>query len=316
MASRWKQPNEAIFLQTGAIIMMQKTPLILLPFILCILLCLQGFNRESITFSQPEKGVYVVEIDADYFYKNSSVYLSNKLETVEAVAEKTGAKVAINGGFFDPNNEQTISFITVDGVIVADPRQNKSLMENTELQPYMDKILNRSEFRILQCGSGSEAKRISGFAGKQALRNSFMCGKHKKFDIVPHFTPVEEGCMIKYSLQAGPVLLPSLRLEEEFFILKKDDKIVRRSAGALERCARTVIGLKDDKVLLIAISKETGMFLPELTGLVKRLGLEEAMAFDGGSSTSLYVNLSESRFSLVSAGEDAGRKVKSVLLIY
>lgn len=254
-------------------------------------LCLQGFSQESISFSEPEPGVYLVAVNSGYFYKNSSVYLSDKLETVEEAGKKSSAKVAINGGFFDPNNAKTTSFVLVDGKIVADPQQNESLISNFELQPHMGKIMNRAEFRVLQCGMS------------------------KKLDIARHYAPVEKKCTVKYSLQAGPRLLPSLRLADEFFILKEDGKVIRQSASALEKCARSAIGLKNGRVYLIAVDKDHGMTLPELAKLVDRLGMEKALAFDGGSSTSLYVNLPEKKLSLVSAGEGAGRKVKSVLLV-
>lgn len=263
-------------------------PLFLL---LCAFLYLQGFSREAIRFSEPEKGIYIVEIDSQYFHKNSSVYLSDTLETVDDVAKKEDVKVAINGGFFDPNNEKPISFLVVDGKITSDPRENESLMENPELQPYMDKILNRSEFRVLQCG------------------------RERKFDIAHHFAPVEEKCEIKYSLQAGPELIPTLKLKEEFFTLEKNGRVIRQSASALGRYARSAIGLKGDKVYLIAVSDEAGMTISELAELVKRLGMEKALAFDGGSSTSLYVNLPQKKFSLISMGEGVGRRVKTILLV-
>ena len=217
--------------------------------------------------------------------------MSDTLETVDEVARKEGVKVAINGGFFDPNNEKTTSYVVVDGKITADPHENESLMENPELQPYMDKILNRSEFRVLQCG------------------------RQRKFDIAPHFAPVEKECRIKYSLQAGPELIPTLKLNEEFFTLERNGKVVRQSASALGRYARSAIGLKGSKVYLIAISDEAGITIPELAERTKRFGMEKALAFDGGSSTSLYVNLPQEQFSIVSVGEGDGRRVKTILLV-
>lgn len=270
---------------------MKKTLFVFIIALLFVLICFKSYSNEAMRFSELEKGVYVMELDSSYFYKNSSVYLSGKLETVEQVAEKKGVKVAINGGFFDPNNEKTTSFLVIDGEIAADPGQNENLTGNPELSPYMDKILDRSEFRVLEC-----------------------C-RSRKFDIASHFAPVEPECTLKYSLQAGPALVPSLRLTEEFFTLENYGKVVRQSASALQRVARSAIGIKADKIYLIAVDNEAGMTLQELAELVKRMGMEKAMALDGGSSTSLYVNLPEKKFSLASAGEGAGRKVKTVLLV-
>jgi hypothetical protein len=270
---------------------MKRTFFVILTAFICAFACIQVFSRDSIQFSEPEPGVYVVAIDSGYFYKNSLIYLSDELATVDEVAKEKKAKVAINGGFFDPNNAKTTSFVLIDGKIVADPQKNESLTNNPELQPHMGKILNRSEFRVMQCGI------------------------RKKIDIVKHYAPVDAKCVVRYSLQAGPRLLPSFRLADEFFVLKEDGKVIRQSAGSLEKCARSAIGLKEGKVYLIAVDKDHGMTLPELAKLVDLLGMEKAMAFDGGSSTSLNVNLPGTQFSLVSAGEGAGRKVKTILLV-
>ena len=56
------------------------------------------------------------------------------------------------------------------------------------------------------------------------------------------------------------------------------------------------------------------MTLPELADLMKSLGVEQAMAFDGGSSTSLYVNGTD-KFILTSAKDNAARRIKSALII-
>jgi exopolysaccharide biosynthesis protein len=58
------------------------------------------------------------------------------------------------------------------------------------------------------------------------------------------------------------------------------------------------------------------MTLEELAGYMKSLKVDQAMAFDGGSSTSLYVNIADKpKFVLTSAKDNAARKVKSIILI-
>ena len=52
------------------------------------------------------------------------------------------------------------------------------------------------------------------------------------------------------SAQAGPMLLPDLRLEEEFFVVKNaEGRVIRESASVLHKCARTLIGIKEKEVV-------------------------------------------------------------------
>jgi exopolysaccharide biosynthesis protein len=66
----------------------------------------------------------------------------------------------------------------------------------------------------------------------------------------------------------------------------------------------------------VAVSNQTPMTLKELAHFMKSLGVEHSMAFDGGSSTSLYVDIPEKRgFVLNSAKDNAARRVKSILIV-
>ena len=223
-------------------------------------------------------------------------YVSDSLETVQFVAEKTDAIAAINAGFFDPTNSKTTSYIIKDKQLVADPALNSHLMDNPDLQEYLPTILNRSEFRIQDC--------------------MLNCGRYiREFDITEH----NEGtgkCEITHSIQAGPQLVPDLMLEKEGFVVRKNGKVIRQSAGALGKYARSAIGIKDNHVLLVAVSNEAAMTLKQLAELMKNLEVDKALALDGGSSTSLYVNLpGQEKFVLISAKDNAARRVKSIILI-
>lgn len=91
----------------------------------------------------------------------------------------------------------------------------------------------------------------------------------------------------------GPQLLPNLRLEEEFFILKdKDGNVIKESASVLHKTARTLIGLKtleggEQEIHIFIVTNEHPMDIYESRDLCASYGLDSAMAFDGGSSTSL-----------------------------
>jgi len=290
----------------------KKTKFLLIIFLIGILLTIgiavysQICVKPDIEFQVYKDGIYVVSIDADYFAENSDIYVSKSLETVEKAAKENNAKVAINAGFFDPNNGKTTSYILKNNQIVENPENNERLTQSEELKPYFDKILNRSEFRVLKCPVD------------EIFQNEKITSYKTIFEIKNHYEPLppSDYCNLVYSIQAGPELVPNFDLEKEFFILKKDNKVVRESASALHKFARSAIGIKKDRILFVAASNKNPMTLEELAGFMKEIGAEKAMAFDGGSSTSLYVDISEKKeFLLTSAKDNAARRVKSILIV-
>ena len=156
----------------------------------------------------------------------------------------------------------------------------------------MTKILNRTEFRVMQCG------------------NKF------QYDIVSHKSNVPFGCALVTSAQGGPLILPELHLEEEGFIVKDSEgKVIRESASVLHKTSRTIIGLKGiDECHILIITDENPMDMYEVQQLCKDLKLDRAMAFDGGSSTSLNYKRNIEVVSTV--GDGAGRMLKSFMLVY
>jgi len=110
-------------------------------------------------------------------------------------------------------------------------------------------------------------------------------------------------------------LVPNFNLSKEDFVVKKRSKIIRQSVGALGKYARSAIGIKKDHILLITVGNEAAMTLEEFSKFMKKQNVEKAMAFDGGSSTSLYVNLPDyPKFVLTSAKNNSARRVKSMIL--
>ena len=122
---------------------------------------------------------------------------------------------------------------------------------------------------------------------------------------------------IKTSAQGGPQLLPNLQLEEEFFIKKDaDGNVIRESASVLHKTARTLIGLKavekgEQEVHIFIVTNEHPMDIYEARDLCAKYGLDSAMAFDGGGSTSF----DSQELHIVSEKDDTGRKVKSFLIL-
>lgn len=237
--------------------------------------------------SDPQ-GVYIVEVATEKAKNKLVPYVVENLETNLTVYEQTQARFSVNAGFFDAKNQETVSYVVIDGETVLDPTLNERLMNNKVLEPYLDKILNRSEFRIIEDEDGN-----------------------LEYDIAHHNDPVKDGFKIKHSIQGGPLLFPDLKLEEEFFVLKKDGKIISESASALHKHPRTAIGIRDNNVYLFIVTRENPMTLEELSELTRRWGMEKSMGFDGGGSTSFDAR----EIHIRSEKDDTARKVKSFLIL-
>ena len=236
-------------------------------------------------------GIYHIILHGEKIKKKIKFVASESLITNQEAHFKSKAKLTINAGFFDPKNEKTISYIVTDSVTSEDPHFNDSLMNNPYLRKNLDKVLNRTEFRILECD-----------------------GNKFQYQIAPHKTPVDFGCIIKTSAQGGPLILPTLKLEEEFFVVKKDGQVVRESSSVLHKTSRTIIGLKDGEAHILIITDENPMNMYEVQEYCKKIGLERAMAFDGGSSTSL--NYKDEIEVISTKGDGAGRSLKSFLQVF
>lgn len=253
----------------------------------------------AISSFQPVQAVKITETDGIYHIvleqnkktaKRLKCIAVDDLMTNSEVHQKSEAVLTVNGGFFDPQNKKTVSFVTTDGQTSADPLFNENLFADAILRKNLDKILNRSEFRILECFSGY------------------------KFEIAQHKSPVDFECQLMNSIQAGPLVYPKLQLEEEFFILKDTEgNIIRESAFVLHKCARTIIGLKNKEIHIIIFTDKHPATLEEVSKYCEQLELDRAMALDGGSSTSLnYKN----EIEVVSTPDPkSGRMLKSFIIL-
>jgi hypothetical protein len=235
-------------------------------------------------------GIYHIALTGEKIKKRMSFVSSESLITNKEAHQRTASKLTVNAGYFDPKNEKSISYIVTDRNTAEDPQLNQSLLSNPILRRNIDKILNRTEFRVVECSNGKY-----------------------HYEIVPHKSSVDFGCNIITSAQGGPLIYPQLRLEEEFFIVKENGKIVRESCSVLHKTSRTIIGLKNEEAQILIITDEHPMDLYEVHDYVKSLGWDRAMAFDGGSSTSMnYLK----KYNIVSTkGDGAGRSLKSFLIV-
>ncbi|NJL46936.1 MAG: phosphodiester glycosidase family protein [Leptolyngbyaceae cyanobacterium SM2_5_2] len=251
------------------------------------------------TIVLPRAVVHVVTIPDPVNYP-VRVAVADELAPVEQLASQVCATegcavAAINAGFFDPNNGLTTSYGVVDGSLVADPSQNERLMGNPALTPYLDRILNRSEFR------------------------RYTCGGVPRYEITRHRAPSPPGCALEDAVGAGPQLLPQDTSVDEGF-LDPATTPVRDALGSQSANARSAIGLKADGSLVLVLVAQvpdmpSGMTLPELSTFMAEQGVVQALNLDGGSSTTLVYGRTVHHGRRDPAGEVIQRPVKSILWV-
>lgn len=236
-------------------------------------------------------GIYTIKINTSKLNGELKPHYVVNLTTNKNVMDETGARLVINAGFFDPKNHQTSSFLTKDGKLILNPNNNKNLINNKHLQPYLDKIFNRSEFRVL----------------KNAEKGNL------KYDIALHNDAIPQGYELVHAIQGGPGLVPDLRLEEEFFVLTRPDGTIEQRSSSLSKYARTLVGIKGNDVYFVVATNEHPISLPEASDIMKAAGFEKAMAYDGGGSVSL--DFRDDNIHVVSEKNQVGRPLKSFWII-
>ena len=240
-------------------------------------------------------GIYHVVLSGDKIKKQIQFVSSPNLITNKEAHNKSGSLLTINTGFFDPKNQKTMSYIVNESQTVEDPIFNENIMANPVLRQNMKKILKRTEFRILDCDS------------------------KLKYEIAQHNSKIDFMCSVETSAQGGPQLLPNLRLEEEFFIVKDEDgNVIREAASVLHKTPRTLIGIKNldngkQEAHIFIVTNEHPMDIYEARDLCASYGLDSAMAFDGGSSTSFNYK----KINVVSTEDNGGtgRGLKSFMIV-
>lgn len=248
-------------------------------------------------YSLPQGEVHSLQIPADHS-GSIEIALSSTLDLVEEIARQQEAVAAINGGFFDPQNQKTTSYLFDEGELVADPSQNERLVGNPELAAVLDQILNRTEFRRLACGHTT------------------------RYQIALRQTSVPPNCRLVDALGAGPQLLPQLLTEQEGFVEQVDGQIVRDALGSTQPNARSAIGITSTGDVVWAMIAQqpdiplaSGFSLQEMANFMETLGAEQAMNLDGGSSATFYYAGKTVYGKVNSIGEEVKRPVKSVLLL-
>ncbi len=213
-------------------------------------------------------------------------------------ATKYNAIAAINGGYFDPKNQKTTSYIIQQEQIVADPRTNERLIDNPNLKLYLGKILNRTEFR------------------------RYLCGITTQYDIVRHSAPTPPNCKLQDALGGGPGLLPRDTSVAEGFTAYEDGELIRDAIGNNSPNARSAIAITQDGEIVLAMVAQqpnsptnSGISLPDLTDFLSTLNVTKVMNLDGGSSAALYHRDNVIYGKIDKEGKTIKRPIKSVLLV-
>ncbi|MDJ0530868.1 MAG: phosphodiester glycosidase family protein [Xenococcaceae cyanobacterium MO_207.B15] len=249
-------------------------------------------------YQQPNSIVHVVTIPSDSNYVIApEIAPAGTLTTLESFVTEHNAIAAINGGYFDPNNTKTTSYITQQGNLVADPRINERLIDNPNLKVYLGKILNRGEFR------------------------SYTCENSNYYDITFHYAPIPPNCKLQNSLGAGPQILPQDTSIAEGFVAYNDDgKVIRNAIGTTSPNARSAIAITEKGDIILAMVAQSpgklGMSLADLAQFLSNLGAVKAMNLDGGSSSALHYQGTTFYGKLDREGQPIVRSLKSVLLVH
>ncbi len=223
--------------------------------------------------------------------------VSQELSSLESFAQKHEAVAVINGGFFDPQNQESTSYVVQQGVLVADPRKNERLIDNPKLAPYLEKILDRTEFR------------------------RYRCGLTVGYDLALHSEPTPKECQLVDALGGGPRLLPEITSVAEGFLDVDNGLVIRDSLNSRQSNARSAVGITRDRNILLVmvaqqpLSQTSGMSLATLGDFMKTLGVEKAMNLDGGSSSSFYYEGKTFYGKVDNQGKPLRRPVLSVLLV-
>jgi hypothetical protein len=262
-----------------------------------------GVCRQPVpSFTEQHERLPQAEITTVTVSQGLGLYVAPHLATVEQIQHDTQARVVLNAGFFDPLTTVSASYTIRHNTVLTDPQNNPALVNNPALQPYLRQIFNRSELQALQCDPNPSVS----------------------YRIARHLDAVPPACQLQWSVGAGPQLLPTLTdTDEGFTAYNPQGKRTRDPIGVMQQNARSAVAvLPDGKVMLVLVSQRPnakGMSLPELATWLKGKGATQALALDGGSSSSMVVD-TQTRWAKGSLRNGqwvpVKRAVKTALIVY
>lgn len=233
---------------------------------------------------------HVLEIELEDYHLEPYKVPGGKLERVKAIAEELNRAdptrpvvAAINGGYFHPKSGTNLSRLVgptgAANIDLSEPRD----------QATRDRIELRQELHLTFDGKVQKARVESTYA---PARGAWLLG-------------------------GGGNLLPEPDSTYETPPSAAPDQVHKT------RRARTAIGFHQAAphiVALVTIDEAHGVTIPELADVMRqrRVGgktVDRAMAFDGGTSTTLWEALSDPSGKQACPAGVTGRKVPTVLLV-
>ena len=268
---------------------MKKTIILLLTIFIFTNIALAGpfCIKEPVCIREPEKGLYLIKINTKQYSVRPFV-IQEGFDTSENVYNNNKFELVVNGGYFDFKNKKTVSFVVKDGEIVLDPMKNEHLSDNSGIKDFVDLIYNRGEIRRLDCNGNIV------------------------YDISKHYDIVKNGCRLVDSLQAGPILYPENKSDEEFFT-KRDENgnLTRNAIQGNYKKPRTAVAIKNNDIYFIIATREYPMTLDEIAEFGKKHHFEKILNLDGGGSTSF----TNAEYNIKSEANGNQRRVKSFLVV-
>jgi len=261
-------------------------------FSLCFMPCFTQVSlaKEKIEVQTPDDGVYIFKINTKKYGNKIKPYITHILKTPKKVYDDNCFELVVNGGFFDVQNAKSVSYVIIDKELKTKVESHKELVENLKKENRLEKVLSRSEFRILENKKNNKLK----------------------FDIAYHTDSPPKDYIIKHSLQAGPMLYPCMDLVNEGFVIYDENGNIKlQSVDILKRRERTALALKGKYLYIILFTKDYKVDANEMRDYIKeKIKPDKAMALDGGLSTAInYKDI-----SIGSLGKYQ-RRVKSFLII-
>lgn len=291
--------------------------------------------------SKPIK-INIVELNTNVnpYLKIQPQIASNKLNSkssVRKIAQRQGATIAINGGFFKPQTGVPLGALMINGEVLTGPIYNRvgiAIFEDSgktyfkmdniafDIKAYTNnatvQIDNINQPRMLlthtllytpiwgvkspyapQNGynilvSGNIIKKISANPIEMG-ENDFVISAPKsvvsKLAKNNNYISVEINVPdnlkgARHIIGAGPYLVK----DSQIYVDYKTQKLQAISG----KNPRSAVGYKNDGTFIIVTidgreKASVGMTLYELAKLMKNIGCEYAMNFDGGSSSAMYV---------------------------
>lgn len=250
-----------------------------------------AFAKDGIEVKYDKKGkFYIYKADLKQLSPRIRPYIvQDGLKTSREVFKENNFELVVNGGFFDPQTEKSVSYVTVNSKEVGTPFESIEMIEKLSNEKRVENVLNRSELRIYRHNLTNELK----------------------FDIAHHFDPEPKDYTLLHALGGGPMIYPVNCIEKEGFV-KYDETghPTIQSAQVLKKRARTIVALKNNDLYIIIFTNFAPVTISEAAQKLKKLNLEKVMALDGGPSTSLNYEDKE-----IFSSNNEQRKVKSFLII-